>query len=310
MVKEKNNTYISDYDYIQVVNEYSTLLKMDKSKYTILGYLSTMDKFFDFTQVKEEKDIRLITPQLCRKYQEHLKGEKCSHNTVNLHVRYLRTFYNWMVENEYLEKSPFEKVKNLKPNKITRTFMTDVEVEKFFTACETEEEKAMFGIYLSTGVRREELISMEISKIVDGYEIEIIGKGDKTRTIYLPPDVQYYLDQYLKIRLKKYPDLVELPWIFVSNWKKKYSGEAIRLKFKKILERAKFSPERIEELHVHSTRHTFTAKLLGRGENMKVAQMALGHSNMATTQNIYAHLENKHVEKAMRGQNLLSGFAD
>jgi len=67
-----------------------------------------------------------------------------------------------------------------------------------------------------------------------------------------------------------------------------------------------FSKERIEELHVHSTRHTFATNLLSNGENMKTTQESLGHSDIQTTQKIYAHIHKNRVAEAMRNQSILS----
>ena len=212
-------------------------------------------------------------------------------------------FFNWLVNEEKIEKSPLAKVKNLKANEINRAFFSEEEVKKFFEHCKTNEEFAMFGIYFTTGLRRSELINIKLNQL-DGYTIHnVIVKRSKTRDVYIPDDVLVYLVKYLRERNRKYPNN---EYLFVSNWGKKFSGEGIRYKFNSILERAGFPRERINELHVHSTRHTFATNLLSNGENMKTAQESLGHSDIQTTQRIYAHIHKNRVSEAMRNQSILS----
>ena len=49
---------------------------------------------------------------------------------------------------------------------------------------------------------------------------------------------------------------------------------------------------------VHSLRHTCATLLLKSGTDIKLIQEVLGHSRIETTQ-IYTHIYNKNVEKAM-----------
>jgi len=296
-------TYTSKYDNLNFVKEYSLVLSLDKDEKTIQSYLSAIDRFFNFLNIQSNEDLFYISALKGREYQQYLKNQGLSNNSINTYFLFLKVFFNWLVGEEKIEKSPLSKVKNLKANEINRAFFSEEEVKKFFEHCKTNEEFAMFGIYFTTGLRRSELINIKLHQL-DGYTIHnVIVKRGKTRDIYIPDDVLVYLVKYLRERNRKYPDN---EYLFVSNWGKKFSGEGIRYKFNSILERAGFPKERIEELHVHSTRHTFATNLLSNGENMKTAQESLGHSDIQTTQKIYAHIHKNRVSEAMRNQSILS----
>ena len=45
----------------------------------------------------------------------------------------------------------------------------------------------------------------------------------------------------------------------------------------------------LEDFHFHMLRHTFTSNLLSNGAAPKDVQELLGHADVSTTMNIYAH---------------------
>ena len=58
------------------------------------------------------------------------------------------------------------------------------------------------------------------------------------------------------------------------------------------------------DLHIHSLRHCFTSILINTGADAKVVQTALGHSRVATTLDIYAHVFAATLAKSMQGVSL------
>ena len=51
--------------------------------------------------------------------------------------------------------------------------------------------------------------------------------------------------------------------------------------------------ERFEDFHFHQLRHTYTSNLHSNGAAPKDVQELLGHSDVSTTMNIYAHSTRK-----------------
>ena len=56
-----------------------------------------------------------------------------------------------------------------------------------------------------------------------------------------------------------------------------------------ICRKAKAEVEGLEDFHFHTLRHTYTSNLLSGGAKPKDVQELLGHSDVSTTMNIYAH---------------------
>jgi site-specific recombinase XerD len=286
-----------NYENIEPIKEYVNTLRLDKSSHTIRYYLGAIDRFFSFYKIEKIEDIVAITPNQCREYQAKLKEDELQASSINAHIRTLKALFNWLVDNEYIEKSPFEKVKKVKEIKKEASYMSEEEITQLFSNCKNDEEKAMFALFIRLGLRREELANLKVGDI-DGDIVKVIGKGEKLRILGMPEDAYELYLKYMKNRSDN-------EYIFVSRiTNTKYTGEAIRLKFKAIMKRAGFSENRIKELHPHSLRHTFMANFMENGD-IKVAQAILGHSQMSTTANIYAHIRNSVAINATRNQKRL-----
>lgn len=297
--------------FISPVNEYVSGLLLDKSPNTIDTYNKSINRFFSFCGVEKEEDIHQITSELCVQYLSNLK-ETLSKSSINSHLRPLKAFFNWMVEHEYLEKSPFSKIKFLKTPKKEATFLTDEEVDRVIAACTRLEDKTILTLMLMTGLRRDELVNLRMEDFRD-CQIKVnwrAAKGEKERVIPLIPDVCDLLNQYLLARTKRKGD--QYPWLFVSKGgfgktrDGQFSGNAINQKFKNAMKRAGFDPQRISELSVHKLRHTFTANII-ESSSVNIAQKLLGHSNLETTLR-YAHLKDGALRNAiLKQRNFLKG---
>lgn len=57
-------------------------------------------------------------------------------------------------------------------------------------------------------------------------------------------------------------------------------------KFEALRKRADLSTD----INLHGLRHTYATRLLERGETLKTVQELLGHKDISTTGNIYAHV--------------------
>jgi integrase len=61
----------------------------------------------------------------------------------------------------------------------------------------------------------------------------------------------------------------------------------------------------VSHVSVHGLRHTFATRLLEQGENIKVVQELLRHSDIKTTGNIYSHVSATVKKKAAQKMDSL-----
>lgn len=112
------------------------------------------------------------------------------------------------------------------------------------------------------------------------------------RTLPLIPEVEPYLRR-LKEEQIHYQNLFKMEYIendFVCKWQdgKPLRPDYITRKFKTLL-----IENGMEIIRFHDLRHSCASLLLSIGYDLKMIQEWLGHSNISTTGNMYAHLEYK-----------------
>jgi integrase/recombinase XerC len=152
-------------------------------------------------------------------------------------------------------------------------------------------DKAIMGLFYSTGIRLTELINLKIQN-VNFYNktIKVLGKGSKERIIPFGGKAFSALKNYMEIRnicnIKNYDNF------FIGNkGNKLYPMQVQRLVNKNlsgITESKKKSP--------HVLRHTFATHMLDKGADIRAVKDMLGHESLSTTQ-IYTHLTPEKLKK-------------
>ena len=285
------------FDNIAEVKEYFDTISIDKSPKTIRVYSDAVNKMFSYLHIESFQDVKKITVKNLRDHQNNMLQSGMQPSSVNTNTRPIRAMFNWLVENEYLNKSPMDKMKDLKAKRKDPAVITEDEITLMVKACKNELDRILLVMYLTTGLRREELISLKLSDY-NGTHINPLRKGNEKQEIILQPGVKNLLDKYLEKRIVKYPNTDAL---FVSKMGKRFTGTAIYYKIKSIAKLAGLPEDRIKLIHVHSTRHSFAGKMLDEGNDIHTLQRILNHRSIATTM-LYAHLSTKKMDSAILNQ--------
>ena len=111
-------------------------------------------------------------------------------------------FFKWLVDEEYIDRNPLNKIKTTKVEKKLREALTKEEFEVLRTGAKTLRQKALLELLYSTGCRLEEIEQMKKSDIDwQRLQAKVIGKGNKQRTVYINATAQVHLKKYLMSRL-------------------------------------------------------------------------------------------------------------
>lgn len=199
---------------------------------------------------------------------------------------------------ELIDKNPSEKLELPKLQKRNPVYLTLSESEKVINAIKLEENEfnrardlCIILIFLTCGLRISELTGINIESIKDD-KLNVIGKGNKERTVFLNENCLYAIKCYLKLR----PITPDTTALFISSHKKRISNRSIQIRLKKYIQLAGLDPNIYTP---HKLRHTAATLMYKYGDvDIRTIQSILGHTSVATPQ-IYTHLDDDDIKKGI-----------
>jgi site-specific recombinase XerD len=149
-------------------------------------------------------------------------------------------------------------------------------------------DRTLFEFLLYTGCRISEALGIDIPNIdFNKGEVEVLGKGNKKRIVFLNNSKEWILE-YLKKRGDNSKHL------FLNQYGKKltrcYGTVSIRNLGKKA--------ELTKKIHPHILRHTFGTYLIWAGVDPRTVQEMMGHDDLETTLKYYSAVTQERMRQA------------
>lgn len=259
---------------------------IELSELTIKNYLSDLAAFEDY-MIEKEINILTATEDNLEKYLLYLKNEeKLASSTRTRKLISLRGFYSYLLKKKYINENPTENIDFPPRKKRNPSYLTVAQAKKMLDATEDEKEplrsrdRAILTLFLTTGLRANELREVKISDITEKM-LSVIGKRDKQREVGLNKDALKAIQNYLKIRNS------DSEYLFISNRSNIMSKRTIQKTVKKYMEKAGLDTNKYS---THSLRHSFATIAHKNGVSIRSLQAVLGHSSINTTE-IYTHID-------------------
>lgn len=271
------------------------------------NYSNFLKIFFDWLRSQKLEATRPaeITSDLVWRYRVFLSRHRSlQRRTQNYYLIALRSLLTFFTERDIVSLPP-EKIK-LSQNKETQKevrFLNREQLRRFFGGPDIAtarglRDRAILETLFSTGLRIAELVALNRDQIKipknpgDELEVVVIGKGNRTRTVYFSARALGWLKRYLDKR----PDACEA--LFVSHRGKKPEN-ASRIPPRTV--QAMFKKNALKtgiplNTTPHVMRHSFATDLMSQGVDVRAIQEFLGHKNIAATQ-IYTHVTNKQLKE-------------
>jgi len=291
------------------------------------NYKRYLDRFIAWLKSAEKKGLlpHQLTPEniwdyrlyLSRKHRIKTKNLKKSKNlkkiTQNYYLIALRALLSYFIARD-IQSIPPEKIKLPKDAKKDKTvkFLTLGQIKKLLDAPNPKtknglRDKVILETLFSTGLRVAELVSLnreqfENIKNEKDFELGIVGKGERPRTVYFSERALEWLKKYLENRKDKEKAL------FINYRARKNSDSRLTTRsIERIVKKYSILAGVPISTTPHTIRHSMATDLLSQGVDLRTIQEFLGHKNIVTTQ-IYTHVTNKRLRDIHRkfhsGKNL------
>ncbi len=274
-------------DYLQNIKKYSDN--------TIINYEIDIDRYINYLKLNKI-DIFKIEYKNVLDYISYLKKNHKS-TSINRSISSIRTYYNYLIKNNYTNSNPFKIINGMKKEKKLPEYFKYNEYVELVNSIDINtnlgiRNKCIFEVLLCTGCRCNELVNIKLDDInLKEKEIKVLGKGNKERIVYLGSYAIESIEKYLSIR-NEILGKKDNNYLFINHLGNKLTTRGIRDIIDKILLKSSNNMK----ITPHTFRHSFATMLLNEGCDLKSVQELLGHVSLSTT-SIYTHVSNEELKR-------------
>ncbi|MDB5053922.1 MAG: phage integrase family protein [Bacilli bacterium] len=231
--------------------------------------------------------------------------------TIHYVLRAVRSVFTRAVEWKLIKSNPADGVKKPKIDRTEINVYADEEIKLLLTALENAAPhwRMMITLALTTGLRKGELLGLEwkhIDLVKGTLSVEqSLSSSKKNRYLISEPKTKssrrsLSLSAPIISKLKEYKIYCNKERLLISNlWEegkrffiftaisgKPLSPYSLDSYWKKFLIK-----HELRHIRFHDLRHTAATWMLNKGVNIKNVSDILGHANITTTLNLYAHTQ-------------------
>jgi site-specific recombinase XerD len=249
---------------------------------TRASYHNTIRKFLTFTCVEAITDIQI------RHVRDWLDSLQEADTTKVKHLNILKAFFSYVIslEKPPLNRSPIPKQFKLPKPKDTlvERILTPEDVDAMIAATTDKRNRLILKTLYLTGIRVSELCGLRwkdaIASRGGGGQINVYGKGGRTRRVHVPQEL------WVELMLLRGEALKDAA-VFASATGRPLAPSHID----RVVKRAAAAAELENAMNVsaHWFRHSHATHALDEGVPVHLVQATLGHTSLDTTSK-YLHV--------------------
>ncbi len=291
---------------------YKIILQNFKEWLDILGFSESMKKnypnqlceFFYWLEHHNIHQIDQVQKEHVSDYYNELKQRPNKTREGALSNRYLNSHHNVLKKfSEYLKnhnKSPLRvHIKREKVSDSKIKYCTNAEIKDLFKATDYSHElprfrtrnKAILVCMYSLGMRRNEVLSLQLNDILYDKERIFVRKGKNYKERFIP--INHYnlriLEDYIFDARMEFKKASESNYVFVTRRSQKMCGASLEWSLKQIVKATNNEELQYKNITPHTLRHSIATHFLQAGMKIEDIQQFLGHSSLESTQ-IYTHI--------------------
>lgn len=294
-IKNRSSNTIREYYYD--LRDVFRFLKLYKSNVKVKNITPEMINETDITDL-DINFLKQIDLQDLYEYLNFISNTRSDKSTTRARkVAALKSFFNFMTfKQKVLEKNPTVELETPKLSKRLPKYLTLDESLALLHSIEGKFEKrdtCIITLFLNCGLRLSELVSINMKDISNDHVLNVVGKGDKERSVYLNNACQKAIKEYIAVRPK---DVKDHEALFISERGTRIGRRTVEMMVKKYITLAGLDPKKYSP---HKLRHT-AATLMHKYGNVDIRslQQILGHESISTTE-IYTHIDSEQVKEAL-----------
>lgn len=277
-------------DAVVTIQEYRHVLRArNYAKSTLRSYENGLRQFSAYLEREEITDLRQVTYETIRNYQQAVMAEPIAIESKALKIRPVKRLFEYLTETHKLLINPTDGiVETCRRNKKIGPVLTIEEVQRLLKMPNLSlktgiRDRAVMGLLYSSGIRANELINLEIYHVDLQERVVYIrkGKGKRQRVVPLGKNAAFYIGEYLKkIRphyAKKTPKERRL---FLNVHGLPLTAESMRLFIARYGRAAGIKTS----VSPHTLRRSCATHLMQQGVDIRYVQKLLGHKRLSSTQ--------------------------
>lgn len=220
----------------------------------------------------------------------------------------IRVFFKYLTQKGLISKNPAMNLETPKLGKRMPKYLSLDDSKKLLAVADSEDDRnkerdyAILTLFLNCGIRLSELVGINIKDIdFSENKLNVIGKGNKERTIYLNKACINAINSYLSVRPKTGIKKGSEDAMFLSERLERISNRTVQHIVKQELLKAGLDTNKYS---VHKLRHTAATLMYKYGNvDIRALQELLGHESISTTE-IYTHVDNEQIRNAVEDNPL------
>ncbi|MEA4926334.1 MAG: tyrosine-type recombinase/integrase [Syntrophomonadaceae bacterium] len=277
----------------------------DVSEKTMENYEELFKQFQKYCSDDQIIDVADITSNVIKGFLLYCRDERGNKpGSLDFKLRILKTFFNFLVEENVIKESPAKKIKyqNRKPE--IQVF-NDQQVDamlNYFASFKLQlntffgyRDYTIFKTLLLSGLRLGEISNLQWVKIdfKEG-EMRVFGKQRKEVKVFINEELENVLLDYQTVVEQKFKKLPE--YVFINRKGERLGENGVAQVFKRVKKHMIEDPKtkrifkNMPRISPHTARHYFCSKAVtSQNYNVFEIQQLMRHKSIQTTQR-YVHI--------------------
>jgi len=293
-------------------HSYKVIIQDFKQWLDILGYAEStvynlpihLQEFFNYLESKNINQLNHIQTNHVTDYYNYLKERPnqtrkgaLSKGHLNKHQQALYKFREYLKQHNH--KGINIHLKREEQNsKDSLNVLTQIEIKQLFEATNYSNkdakiryrDKAILVCCYSCGLRRNELVHLDISDVIFDKQRLFVrqGKNYKERFVPINKHSSRILEEYIYDWRTEFYKYKETESLFINYRGNRLQGMSFANRLKGIIDATGNKNLQKRNITLHSLRHSIATHLLEQGADIEQISTFLGHASLESTQ-IYTH---------------------